>query len=53
MRNRLNAYVLPMGIAMKKFMKLLISMLMLPVLGLTAASCGGGNGNPKDDKIPS
>ncbi len=53
MRNRLNAYVLPRGIAMKKFMKLLISMLMLPVLGLTAASCGGGNGKSKDDKTPS
>lgn len=38
---------------MKKFMKLLISMLMLPVLGLTAASCGGGNGKSKDDKTPS
>lgn len=28
-------------------------MLMLPVLGLTAASCGGGNGKSKDDKTPS
>lgn len=37
---------------MRRFMKLFISMLMLPVLGLTAASCGG-NGNPKDDKTPS
>lgn len=37
---------------MRRFMKLFISMLMLPVLGLTAASCGG-NGKPKDDKTPS